>query len=455
MKLKQLLPLLLVSALVLMSVALYNGYPVTDSDSGAYISIGFQNLIARDRPPFYGWFIRYSSMWASLWYTIFVQCAVLAYLLFRYIRLLLGYVPTFNITLASILAIASFTCVSWVASYLMPDIFGGILLLTVLLFLMDTSRAPGTSVAYIVIIVASILVHNSHTVIMALFCPLLLIWSLIKRNWPFFRKSIILFTLPLFSWLLMCTINSTHGYGFVFSRSSHIFFMGRMAEMGLLKLYLDDNCVKKNYRLCNYKDEIPLRAWTFIWDNNGPFQKSGGWDSTKVEYDAITHDILSTPKYLGIFLQKSATGTLRTLTQVQAPEPVVPQGINTSPWGAITKFFADEQPEYLSSLQNRGYLSAAMYNYIYLFAFILSSIWVLLHTRLINKDVMGIYALLLVFLVVNALAMSAFSAVLNRYQNRIFWLLPATNIIIMIKYYQHKYILPQAQTDKEPTEEKL
>ena len=68
---------------------------------------------------------------------------------------------------------------------------------------------------------------------------------------------------------------------------------------------------------------------------------------------------------------------------------------------------------------------------------------------------MGIYALLLVFLVVNALAMSAFSAVLNRYQNRIFWLLPATNIIIMIKYYQHKYILPQAQTDKEPTEEKL
>jgi hypothetical protein len=367
MKLKRLLPLLLISALALMSVALYNGYPVTDSDSGAYISIGFHNLIARDRPPFYGLFIRYSSMWVSLWYTIFVQCVLLAYLLIRYIRLLLGYIPSFNIALASILAVASFTCVSWVASYPMPDIFGGILLLSVVLYLMDTSRSLATSVAYILIIAASILVHNSHTVIMVLFCTLLLLWSLIKRDWPFFRKSILLLTLPVFSWLLMCTINSTNGYGFVFSRSSHIFFMGRLAEMGLLKLYLDDNCAKKSYRLCNYKDEMPLRAWSFIWETNGPFQKSGGWDSTQVEYEAIIHDMLSTPKYLSVFIQKSATGTLRTLTQVQEPESVMPQGIHSSPGGAISKFFTDEQPEYLSSLQNVGGLSATIYNHIQLF----------------------------------------------------------------------------------------
>jgi len=66
---------------------------------------------------------------------------------------------------------------------------------------------------------------------------------------------------------------------------------------------------------------------------------------------------------------------------------------------------------------------------------------------------MGVYTLLLLFLVVNAFVMSAFSAILNRYQNRIFWLLPATNIIIIIKYYLSKYISPHPQQDSGPTKE--
>ena len=439
MKVKQALYLILLSALALMIVALYNGYPITDSDTGAYISIGFQNLIARDRPPFYGWFIRYTSMWVSLWYTVFAQCLLVAYLLFRYIKVLQGYAPTFSMAIASVIAVVSFTCVSWVASFLMPDIFGGILLLAVVLYLVDASQTIAIAISYILIISLSLLVHNSHAIIMGLFSSMLLLWSVIKRNIPFLKKSILLLALPLMSWLLMCTINFTHGYGFVFSRSSHIFMMGRLSEMGLLKLYLDDNCGKKNYRLCNYKEEIPLYSWEFIWVNDGPFQKSGGWDSTKTEYNTIIHDILTTPKYLSIFIQKSAIGTLRTLSQIEEPSRVLPQIKGSSPWGAIDHYFNDETNEYLGSLQSRDYLSAAVYNYLYLLVFILSSGWVLLHSRMINKNIVQIYRLVFLFLVVNAFVMSAFSGVLNRYQNRIFWIVPATNIIIIVKYYWDKF----------------
>ena len=446
--------MLLTTSLALMVVALYNGFGLTESDTGAYIEKGILNIIPNDRSPFYGWFIRYTSMWSSLWYALFAQCALLAYVLLKFIRQFTVGSSQLAVdngapevqtsgearfTLFSIIAIVSFTCVSWVASYLMPDVFAGILLLGILLFLSYKEQKPAQLVIYALIIFLSIIVHNSHFLIVAPFSLVLILWAIIKKNSTILKRSIVLLCLSAMSWLLMCTVNAVNGYDFTYSRGSHVFMMGKFVEMGLLNTYLDDNCGKKNLKLCNYKDHMPDYSWDFIWDGESPLYKTGGWDSNKVEYNNIIHDVVTTPKYMKLFARNSATATLRQLSQMQVPDRTTFQGKWSSPWQRIGTFFGDELNEYCTSKQYGDGLSGTGSNYIYYLFFILSSCWILVHHRIFGKEILFIYSCILFFLLLNAFVTATFSTVLSRYQNRVFWLLPATNAILMIRYYWHRF----------------
>ena len=438
MKIKSFIPLLLITSLAVMVVALYNGFGLTESDTGAYIEKGILNIIPNDRSPFYGWFIRYTSMWNSLWFALFAQCAILSYLLLKYIQLLQKKPLEFRFGLFTVIAIVSFTCVSWVASYLMPDVFAGSLLLAILLYLSERSGKIMPLVLYAVIIFLSIIIHNSHFLIVALFSISLIVWALVKKYKTLLKRSLVLLCMSAMSWLLMCTINAANGYGFTFSRGSHVFMMGKFVEMGVLNVYLDNNCGKKNLKLCNYKDQIPAYSWDFIWDDQSPLYKTGGWDSNKVEYNVIIHDVFTTPRYIKMFAKSSATATLRQLSQTGAQDHTSFQGKWSSPWQRIGTYFPDELNEYCASKQYNGGISGTNCNYIYYLFFILSTLWILFNRGIFTKELFFIYCGILLFFLINAFVMATFSTVLSRYQNRVFWVLPATNAILMVVYYWDK-----------------
>ena len=209
--------------------------------------------------------------------------------------------------------------------------------------------------------------------------------------------------------------------------------------MGLLKTYLDDNCGKKNLRLCPYKDQIPARSWEFMWTEQSPLARTGGWYSNKVDNNIIVHDIFTTPAYSVKFLQKAILGTLRQFTQITAPDFYMVLGENSSPSNSIKKFYSDEHNEYKSSWQNTAGISATTFNIYYNLFFVLSCVWILFHFNLLKPHHIQTYMFIVVFLFINAFVTSAFSTILNRYQNRVFWVLPATNAIFILDYYWKKY----------------
>ncbi len=439
MKQKQFLLLLIVSSLSMMVVGLSNGFPLTENDTGAYIAGGLNKIYSIDRTPFYGWFMRYTNFRTSLWLTIFAQCLILSYLILKYIKLIQNDIAQFNTAFATIITIISFTALPWVTCFLMPDIFAPILLLAIILYLSGGTHKTKSAIIYMSIIFVAIIVHNAHAVIVGLFSVLLLIWSLAKKYKPLIKRSIFLLIISGFSWLVICSTNSLNGRGFAYSRTGHVFMMGRLAETGILKIYLDNNCSKKNYALCQYKDQLPLRSWEFMWSSNGPFQKTGGWDSSATEYTAIIRDILTTPKYLARFIQKSAIGTLRELCLINPGNMQVGDAKGSSPGFSIGLHYPVELSEYLSSEQNNGGISASVFSYFYFLFFVLSSIWILLHPDVINKDLAFIYGFIILFLVVNAFVTSTFSTVASRFQNRVFWVLPATNAILLIRVYCERF----------------
>ena len=464
MNLKKFLTLLLITSVSLMAVALYNGFPLVDNDSGAYIEQAIYPHFTPERTPFYGMFVRASSMWTSLWFTIFAQCLMLAFLLLKFIeQFTVGSLQftvysrqmpdigigdelansketadpsDFNFSLIAVIIIVSFTSVSWMVSYLMPDVFGAILLLATVLFFAGKPGDMRSQAAYISFIFLAMLMHNAHFPILLLFSSILLVWALVKKQRPLMKKSLTLISVCVMVWGIMCGMNMVKKHGFTFSRGMDIMLVAKFAEAGILNTYLDDNCGKKPLQMCIYKNQIPGNINEFLTSGEGPVLKMGGWDSNRVEYNTIVHDVFTTPRYLGMFAQKSVTGTLKQMTQINAPDIVKPQGRDSETWSKVKKYFADELPAYATSLQNNNALNGGSCNFAYYLFLVLSSLWVLLfYQRVMNKELAFIYCCILLYLVVNAFVTASLSAITYRFQYRVAWLLPAANAIVILKYY--------------------
>jgi len=430
-----------VAALFLMVISLYNGYPLFGGDTHSYVSIGFNNYVPIDRTPFYGKFIRLTSLWESLWYTVFAQSLILSCLLTRYIELLYTKKAGTRFILLCVICIVSFTCVSWIASCLMSDIFTPILLLGILLYLFDKKASKLRKALYIFVIFIAISQHNSHFVIASIFSVCLFLFALIRKNWMWVRKSATLFVTALAFWLSMCSINYSYGNGFVFSGGVHMFIMSKFAESGILNVYLNDSCGKKNLKLCACKNDLGTYQWDFMWPAPGtPLQQLDGWGKGKQEYQMIIHDIFTTPKYLKMFAEKSITSTLKQLSNIQEFDKPVLLPATDFGRGFVKDYFSDEEKEFSRSRQNTDDINPFACNIYYYLFFVLSSVWILMFYPVSsNKEVFRIYCCLVVFLIINAFVTSAFSTVHFRFQSKVFWVLPATNAILILKYLQRKY----------------
>ena len=443
MNFKKYVALFFVTSVALMVVALYNGFPLVQPDTGAYIDQAFSPRFRPEHMPFYSMFVRITCLWTSLWFTIFVQCLILAYLVLKFIRLIGGDKSSdpdsgFNFSLIAVISIISFTCVSWVVSCVVPDVFGAILLLASVLFISDTDIKRRSQAMYLFFVFLAMLMHNAHFPILVLFSLILLVWAFVKKRQAILMKSTALLAICVVVWGLMCGMNVVKKHGFTFSRGTDVMLVAKFAETGILDAYLNDNCGKKPLQMCHFKDHVPGNINQFL-TSGGPVYTMGGWDSSREECKNIVGDVLTTPRYLSMFAAKSVTGTLKQLTQVQAPDKVVAQGGGSEAWEKIKEYFADALPAYSTSLQNGIVLSGSSCNFVYYLFFVLSSLWTLLfYGRVMNKELAFIYGAIILFLVVNAFVTASLSAITYRFQYRVAWLLPAANAIVILKYYYHK-----------------
>lgn len=430
--------LCVVSALALMVISFYNGYPFYGGETHAYLDTGFTNGLAYDRPPFYGIFIRLSSLWTSLWFTVFVQCWILSWLLVRYISLFKPDMQL-HIKYLCVLCIPAFSCVSWVCAFLIPDIFTGILLVALLLFLFDEKASKTTIALYILTITVAVIEHNSHFLLIILFAVLIMAYAFIRKRKPWIWKSVVMTLIGVLFYFSMCIINFSFDRGFVFSTSTQIFITAKFASNGILDLYLQDNCDKKNLKLCSCKGQLPPETYGFMWpDPSGPIAKLDIWHKCDEEFTYVNREIFTTPKYLKMVLQKSVVSTMRQMCEMQL-ERSYPFSKEDNKILQAKIYFEDEFKELMTSKQNTGALDITYFNLIYTLFFILSSVVVLLmYAPATNREIYLIYFCIILYFFANAYVTANFSMVCPRFQNRIFWVLPATNIILILKFIEER-----------------
>jgi len=432
--------ILLLGALILGFMALYNGYPLTYPDTGTYIRSGFTGEVPLDRPLTYGLFLRHSSLSDTLWLTLFFQCLLSAWCVRFFIRSFVTRFPQDLLFLGSLVVLALFTSASQKTSTLLPDFITAPLGLLLVAWLLKPPAGWPDRIISGIILVYGLTMHTSHLYIALLAIALMLLLRLRKSSslraieW---KRAGWATAFIVVGFLLLGLVNLGHTGRFFTSQSRHIFLMHRLADAGLAEEFLDRHCAEKNYVLCPYKDS--LSQIDFLWDyGRSALYKTGGWEQSPAEYDRIIGDMLKDPHMLKRIAMKSAEYSIRQFFDFRMdlgsenPE----QGPGSPSQQEVDKYFHHELRAIASSLQNNNALDYSWLNRAQQLLVIFS--WCVLgllfgwkRLREAYPQLCALAAAVTIFCLANAIICGTLATFLPRFQTRVIWLFPLLLFVIL------------------------
>jgi len=248
------------------------GESQTPANRTGSLSSPSEQAVLSGRSIYYGALLYLGHLTSYFWLTVFAQAAVLLYLAYILIVTCLRLsFWTFSWTITIILLA---TPVSFFISYLMPDIFASYLILaTIILAVFWDRLAIRHQVITSLIILFSILAHTSHILLMAGLIGVFVCLVLFLEGEPILSGS---FTKRI---LILLALNLLGILGEVaFSQATRLvigaqpirppFLMARVIEDGPGYRFLQENCIKRSYVVCNYIERMPIAAINFLWSTD-------------------------------------------------------------------------------------------------------------------------------------------------------------------------------------------
>jgi hypothetical protein len=359
--------LLLIASLLLSGMAFYNGYPLVFFDTGGYI--GWKNLSYRS--VFYNYFISPSLWFHSLWPVVFIQSLIVAHLLRLVLRVVFGIMswPLFlllTVLLCLLTSLPSFT------GFIMPDIFTGVLILSLYLLIFCREHLGSWEKIYLFILTfLAAVVHLTHIplAIGVLFLAWIFRLFVKKSRLPIPKLAGVSLTVLLALLIMMSNNYRTQGL-FTLSPGGYAFMLARLLEDGPAMQYLQEHCPERNYALCAYLDMMPpYNSELFLWNRKSPFHRVGHFDGYRLEGREIVREtILHYP------FQVMKLGFRNTFQQLFMIKNGGwrPDFSSPHPTRALQKYFPGEFRSYASSRQSRKLLPLETLDYLYTVVCLLS-----------------------------------------------------------------------------------
>jgi hypothetical protein len=428
-----------VMALIIVSPALYNRYPLMYFDSGAYMEMAANLLPSFHRAFGYPLLMKWSGWVISNWPIILIQGAIVSMLLDRVMRGLMGAGFRRSYHFLTSLALVLGSALPWYASQLMPDIWTFILVLAfTALWVSKPSRLD--AVFYGTLICVAALTHLSHIPLLLLLLISTSFWLWRKEGALPNRMVWMTSTLSLvLSFLITCSFNAVNGMGFRLSLASNAFVVANLGEMGILKHYLDEQCPSDEYAdLCERRHDLPKETYGYLWDANGPVQlHEGGWQGANEAYAPIVHAFTTNPRYMKWFLFAGVKATVKQMFQIELGSGLqYAYGEGSPPYWPMKTHFKQELNEYLTSVQNKGdELPLQFFRWIHYVTIILSLAfigWAILERR-ISKEMGLLLAIFLFSYFFNAAITGVLANVYERLQVRLLPLLQFSAMLVFIQ----------------------
>ncbi len=417
-----------VATFLLLSIALYNGYPTVFSDTGGYLLTGkFFVALAPFRAPGYAIFTRLTSLGISAWFTIVTQAIMVVYVLHETCDYLLDGDRKFAdlYFLASVSVMAALTSLPWLVSLLMPDVFAGVLFLSAFLLAFADELRRVQRIALAAIFTISIAAHTSLFPIAALFVVAVIILRHVSRT-----PHAIFSTNSVLVWLLVpiiaagigtAALHRHLGLGFQLSPSRNSFLLARLFGDGLAADFLHENCPKRRFISCRYLSHLPRTQEEFLFQHPLYLELKGHEDEME---EIVRGTLLAYPVR---FVTSSAKETLLQLSALRTGDEIRSFGARKWNSEVIPRVFPGDLQAFLNARQYHDRLIplADASGVVDTTVFWLSIAICLFFagTGRFGRINMFFYSAI-AYLLINASICATFAGVYDRYQSRVAWILP-------------------------------
>jgi hypothetical protein len=413
---------------ILLSIALWNGFPIIYYDTGAYMLEGLGHVFIAERSPVYSLFLNAAGAGTSFWAIAVVQALMTAFVITEFAR---AHAP--GMRLVSLVGIGvllvALTGVDWYVVEIEPDCMAALVVLSLYLLAFHAS-ALGRVRSGLLLLIA-VLATASHSSHLGLAAGLTIALALLRLA-PFVLRKMsaaipqpnvgLPFSVFLlgFSLVLACNYNFT-GKIFV-SRAGPVFVFARLLQDGIVKKLLDETCPDSHYKLCAYKDRLPDRGDAWLWEKPSPFNALGRFQGTAVESQRIVVDSVKRYPFLQVKAALADTATqfvmFRTGDQIEPQEWVL--------FSPLDRLVPQQISAYLQARQQRGQIRFLTINEVDETVGVLSllGLVVLIWRSAARRDwdELMLPAFIALALIGNAAICGTFSGPHNRYQSRVIWL---------------------------------
>lgn len=274
---------------LLLAPALWNGYPLLEYDTGGYLARWYEGYLVPARSTAYGIYLHLGEP-SRFWLNLAFQAIVTLWILQISSRMF-GVTRLFRLATIGVALVAT-TALPWLTSLLLTDIFAGLSVLTLFVLVAHgdkTSTLEKWLLAAFTAFAAS--THNATFGVLV---------GLVGAGWlllPVLRgrlsaAGLLQGSLSLVAGAaLLLTCNYALSGNFVWTPGGSGIAFGRMLQDGIVKRYLDDNCVRVQLKLCPYRNALPPTGDDFLWGNS-MFNELGRFEGLGDEMEFIAHESL-------------------------------------------------------------------------------------------------------------------------------------------------------------------
>jgi hypothetical protein len=340
-----------------------------------------------------------------------------------------------------LLFLSLLTGVSWYASFIMPDILGPLVYLAfyLLAFARETlNRAE--RLALFLVAVWGITAHATHFLLAAGLFVLLVLFAAFEHR-PFLRRLLSLSEVAAILVVAAAAQMALHGYLYgkpTLNGKRPPYLMARIVADGPGRWYLENNCPRLQWEVCNHLSQFTDDPDEFLWAENGVYQSGSDAERERIDREEMSLVLATICAYPLQQLSRSAANFRDQFLHFG------PYGFNANDWmlGQFDETLPRARSSYLGSRQAHDALPLDLFTEIQWWTIIASLAAIALLIPFLwrrhSPRLAGLCLVVVATVVANALVTGVLSVVDDRYQCRVIWLVPLLAAIFFLDWLQQR-----------------
>jgi hypothetical protein len=185
----------------------------------------------------------------------------------------------------AVAGIAATSGAAFFVSKIMPDAWAApaVISLHLLAWHLDRLSALERAVMTAIVVLAGAFHMATLALLLALSVLHVLAWLLIKKT---HAGSVGILYASGAAWTALAALLAADfivAGRFTATPSGDVFLFARLTESGFVGKVLAAECPRADWLLCNFKNTLPPTADDFLWVDDSPFYKIGGWDDPRAK----------------------------------------------------------------------------------------------------------------------------------------------------------------------------